>query len=740
MATAGMTGMVRGWTVLRDDSASDHRYVWFQIGEDGQAERTWRRNPRAADWKLYAERLAASVGNLPVLRCNGQQDLNEANTRLIDYMLKAWEEVSEEKEVTNRIFTPWWNEELSELKKRARKALDLARRARNQTRRKERLRILSNRASKVYRDAVMKAKRNIWRDYCANMRRIPEVARLTRILEKNPQEMLGALKKEDGNYTETDEEILGMLLEEHFPGIQRQVGEVRAEEERTVEEIIRATSYTETSVQVSSVIDTSEETRKIVNGERIKWAIGTFESYKAPGVDGIYPKMLKEAIPFIVEAGVVLMRASLEMGLIPEAWEVTKVVFLPKPGKKDYTTPKSFRPISLMSNVMKTMERMVDRYIKDEFLTRRPLHRFQHAFRAGHSVEVAVHHFVRKVEIAKKGKQVTLACFIDIEGAFNRTPTEVIIGALARFGVSELITKWIRRILTNRSVRTVRGEATAEGRANRGCPQGGILSPLLWSLAVDDLLYELEDSGVTVSAYADDVVFMVSNKDMGMAERIVQRALHTLENWCERTGLSVNPAKMEVIRIANKNRRPTYNGLRYMGQTLELSRKVRYLGVMVNDTLTWREHVFQQVRKAKSNMNMVCRMVGPTWGLTPVVVKWIYEAIVIPRITFGAAIWWRTANMITVRTKLDSVQGIALRRIYGAMRTAPIRALEIIVNIPPLHIRIKELAMRTMLRLQSWEHWRESHESQLDTRGGRRGGIEWYKRATEGLNCQKIYV
>ena len=77
----------------------------------------------------------------------------------------------------------------------------------------------------------------------------------------------------------------------------------------------------------------------------------------------------------------------------------------------------------------------------------------------------------------------------------------------------------------------------------------------------------------------------------------------------------------------------------------------------------------------------------------------------IPRITFGAGIWCRTANMTTVRTELDSIQSIALRRIYGVMKTAPTRALEMIANIPPLHIRIKELVMRTMLRLQSWEHW-----------------------------------
>lgn len=122
--------------------------------------------------------------------------------------------------MTNKIHTPWWSKELAELRRRAKNALNKARKARG-SRRKTALRARGIEARRRYTNAVHKAKRNGWRKYCANIRRIPEVARLTRLLEKNPQEMLGALKKEDGSYTENDEEILGMLLEEHFPGIRR---------------------------------------------------------------------------------------------------------------------------------------------------------------------------------------------------------------------------------------------------------------------------------------------------------------------------------------------------------------------------------------------------------------------------------------------------------------------------------------------------------------------------------------
>jgi RNA-directed DNA polymerase len=43
-----------------------------------------------------------------------------------------------------------------------------------------------------------------------------------------------------------------------------------------------------------------------------------------------------------------------------------------------------------------------------------------------------------------------------------------------------------------------------EVKVTRGCPQGGVLSPLLWSLVVDDLLVKLNSRGYYAQAYADD--------------------------------------------------------------------------------------------------------------------------------------------------------------------------------------------------------------------------------------------
>jgi hypothetical protein len=93
-----------------------------------------------------------------------------------------------------------------------------------------------------------------------------------------------------------------------------------------------------------------------------------------------------------------------------------KVVFIPKPGRKTYSGPKNYRPISLTAFILKTMERLVDRYLRDEALDLSPLHPNQHAYQDGKSNETALHQLVIRVDKALEQRDITLGFFLDIRG------------------------------------------------------------------------------------------------------------------------------------------------------------------------------------------------------------------------------------------------------------------------------------------------------------------------------------
>ncbi|XP_046145573.1 uncharacterized protein LOC123988859 [Osmia bicornis bicornis] len=119
---------------------------------------------------------------------------------------------------------------------------------------------------------------------------------------------------------------------------------------------------------------------KVINTDRVRWAIGSFKRFKSPGTDGIFPAFLQEGGEDLYRRLGQIFKSCLAMGYVPKAWRYSKVVFIPKPGKHNYGLAKSYRPISLTSFMLKMLERLVDRYIRDEVLVSKPLHPSQHAY------------------------------------------------------------------------------------------------------------------------------------------------------------------------------------------------------------------------------------------------------------------------------------------------------------------------------------------------------------------------
>ncbi|KAL7726559.1 hypothetical protein ACLKA6_010424 [Drosophila palustris] len=146
------------------------------------------------------------------------------------------------------------------------------------------------------------------------------------------------------------------------------------------------------------------------------------------------------------------IRASLLLGYIPSKWTEVKVVFIPKAGKKSAQLPKSYRPISLSSFFLKTMEKIIDQHIRDENLKQHPLYRYQFAYQAGKSTETAIHCLTTTIEKALAAQQIVLGAFIDISGAFDNTSYEAIHKALINKGVSPMIINWILGMLKSRII------------------------------------------------------------------------------------------------------------------------------------------------------------------------------------------------------------------------------------------------------------------------------------------------
>jgi hypothetical protein len=88
--------------------------------------------------------------------------------------------------------------------------------------------------------------------------------------------------------------------------------------------------------------------------------------FKTPGEDGIIPVLLQKAEGLIITPLVKIFRLCLAWEYIPSSWNVVRVVYIPKVGRVREAKPNSYRPISLTSFLLKTLEKLIYRYIREK--------------------------------------------------------------------------------------------------------------------------------------------------------------------------------------------------------------------------------------------------------------------------------------------------------------------------------------------------------------------------------------
>ena len=87
-------------------------------------------------------------------------------------------------------------------------------------------------------------------------------------------------------------------------------------------------------------------------------------------------------------------------------------------------------------------------------------------------------------------------------------------------------------------------------------------------------------------------------------------------------------------------------------------------------------------------------------GPKPRLMKWGFTGMALPVLTYGAMIWGHAINTKTHKDNLRRLNRLACNTIAGVRRSNPTRALEIIYDLPPLHLVIMRAGLRSYARLQ----------------------------------------
>lgn len=671
---------ILNWHVSPEETLSDHKEIVFDIAVPFGSEALFR-NPRNTNWSLFNEQLDISLNSIdwnPSITSVDAVDtaVESLTNALHSAFLHACPGRSS-KPLKNR----WWNNKLSTLRKQCRK---LYRSYRFCPPTLKDVRWDEFKAKRnEYNFELKKSKENSWVRYCNEIEGITAMSRVHKLMAKDSLNMPGVLRYSNGDFTKTPEEAAKLLLDTHFPG------------NSCINSSDTATRFRDLTFRESEI------NANCITLDRIRWAVKSFKPYKSAGLDEILPVLLQKALHQIENHLLTIFTASLKFGYIPKLWQGVRVVFIPKAGKDDYTLPKSFRPISLTSFLLKTLERLIERHIKDFISENCPISDSQHAFQEGKSTETALHSLINDIEYTLSHKEYAVCTFLDIEGAFDNVSFDAIDKALSFRNVADPIRKWTSHLLCSRAITYEAYGSKTTVNPTRGSPQGGVLSPTFWILVMDELIAALEAEGFTVIGYADDLVIVCRGKFLNSLCESTQRALKIVERWCTKIGLSVNPSKTELVIFTNKRDDTGFKNPKLFGTALERSSSVKYLGLTLTPNLNWKEHIAYRINKSIKVFWCCKRAIGRNWGLSPANLLWLYKAIVRPMISYGSFIWWKGTETVLAKKTLSHLQRIACLAVTGAAKSAPQVALETLLFLPPLDKFIISEAKITSYRLRS---------------------------------------
>ena len=214
----------------------------------------------------------------------------------------------------------------------------------------------------------------------------------------------------------------------------------------------------------------------------------------------------------------------------------------------------------------------------------------QHGFRKYHSCETAIHELVSKCLENLDKKLVNMLLFIDFTKAFDTVEPDLLLIKLLNYGFDNSSINLLKNYFWNRQQRTrLNGSMSSMSLITLGVPQGSILGPLLFLIYINDLPSYLEES--ICKLFADDTSLLASGLSVEDCVIKMKKLFEKVLEWCEHNRLSINYSKTYVMFISSNKKDIKPEQVILGKQNLQVVTSFKLLGVTIDDTLSFRNHV-----------------------------------------------------------------------------------------------------------------------------------------------------
>ncbi|RKK55869.1 hypothetical protein BFJ69_g17692, partial [Fusarium oxysporum] len=449
----------------------------------------------------------------------------------------------------------------------------------------------------------------------------------------------------------------------------------------------------------------------------------------SPGSDNITVNLLKAVWHIIGTHIRRLFEGCLSVGHHPKPFKEAEVVMIAKPGRRDLTEPRAWRPISLLSCLGKGLERLIARRLAWAAVHYSVLHSQQAGALPKRSATDLVTVLIHDIEEAFARKKVATLVTMDVQGAFDTVMCNRLVLRLREQGWPDHLARWAGSFMSGRSARVrYQDTVTPSSPLQCGLPQGSPVSPILFLLYTEPI-YRLGNPRGRFG-YADDTAILSIGDTVDETTAMASSSIAEMVRWGAANGVSFDTKKTEVMHFSRSKLR-TAPAVRHGDAEKHPESALRWLGIWLDSRLSFRLHVEKWAAKAKAVAYHLRGLTNTIHGPLPSAVRSAVRACVEPVLLHGSEAWYpgRTRPRWNQPTKdlpssnqhlvqiMAKAMNQAMRAILPVWKTTPTAILHRESGIPPVDQLLEARRLRFSARLKSLD---EAHPLAGRTRPPRR--------------------
>ncbi len=387
----------------------------------------------------------------------------------------------------------------------------------------------------------------------------------------------------------------------------------------------------------------------------------------------------------LIDAGILVQQltavfnASLSLASYYPPWKVFTTIVLRKPRKPDYTKPKAYRPVALISCMAKVLSACIAEDLSAMVESHHMLPRTHFGGRPGRTTTDQLHHIVSRVKDAWREGKVATVLYLDVAGAFPNAVRERLIHNLKARGVPDGYVRFVDMMLADRFTQMRFDDYVSDLIAiTNGIGQGCPLSMLLYLFYNADIcdipVHEYEDA----TCFVDDASLLAIGKTFlethkRIASMMSRRGGAT--EWSKAHNSPWELEKSEHVDYTRNNRLAQSPPLRIRGVTIRKATSHKQVGVYLDEQLRWKEQEIYAAAKASKWVGKLRSLARGNSGIPSRYVRQLYQVVGVAQFRYASDVWYTTPYLPAVprRRGDQSAQRPSSRR-YSAWRHAPSRA------------------------------------------------------------------